>query len=352
MAFENTPVISSGGMGEDFVEFSFCSLWDGYAITAVFWRTEDDVYHAVLDSENCCEIPPEVTEEPGIIYFGVFGVDPDGLRRTSEVVSYRITRGAITNNTKPSDATPEMYDQLLAKYAEVLVALDPAEGMVKEAAASAAAAEASLASIGNEVAEAKQAADDAAASAAAAEKAATDSYNNAAVVTDVAQASREAAYAAQLAAQSAVPTTRKVNGNALSEDITLNADDVNAVPNTRMVNGKVLSADIELNAADVGAASEAHSHAPNIGTYTGNGSSATRTINTGDAGNMLLLWRDNSEGMVLVSPNGALVVGLNTDESAYIELNEAVTYAAGVLTIASKSGKFNGDGHTYRYQPL
>ena len=347
MAFENTPVISSGGMGEDFVEFSFCSLWDGYAITAVFWRTEDDVYHAVLDSENCCEIPPEVTEEPGIIYFGVFGVDSNAQRRTSEVVSYRITRGAITNNTKPSEATPEMYDQLLAKYAEVLVALDPVEGMVKDAAASAAAAEATLAAMGTEAADARKAADDAAVSAAAAQKSATDAYNNAAVVTDLAQAARESAYYAQQYAANAVPMTRKVNGLALDQDINLEPDNVGAVPNTRTVNGKALSSDIELNAGDVGAAPADHSHAPSIGTYTGNGSDATRTINTGGTGNLLLLWREGATLVVFVTPNGAVVVGED-----YTQLLEVATYKEGVLTIASASGKLNGDGIVYRYQPI
>lgn len=65
----------------------------------------------------------------------------------------------------------------------------------------------------------------------------------------------------------AVPTTRTVNGHALSGNISLTAGDVGARPNTwtptaadvgavptgRTVNGKALSADISLNASDVGA---------------------------------------------------------------------------------------------------
>lgn len=51
----------------------------------------------------------------------------------------------------------------------------------------------------------------------------------------------------------AVPTTRTVNGKALSTDVSLNASDVEAVPTTRTVNGKALSSDIMLAAADVGA---------------------------------------------------------------------------------------------------
>lgn len=66
----------------------------------------------------------------------------------------------------------------------------------------------------------------------------------------------------------AVPTSRTVNGKALSSNITLNASDVGArannwtptasevgaVPTSRTVNGKPLSSNISLTANDVGAA--------------------------------------------------------------------------------------------------
>lgn len=51
----------------------------------------------------------------------------------------------------------------------------------------------------------------------------------------------------------AVPTTRTVNGKALSSNVTLDAADVSAVPTTRTVAGKPLSADVTLVAGDVGA---------------------------------------------------------------------------------------------------
>lgn len=50
-----------------------------------------------------------------------------------------------------------------------------------------------------------------------------------------------------------VPTSRKVNGKALSTNISLTASDVDAVPNTRTINGKALSSDITLSASDIGA---------------------------------------------------------------------------------------------------
>lgn len=73
---------------------------------------------------------------------------------------------------------------------------------------------------------------------------------------------------------SAVPTSRTVNGKALSSNITLSASDVSArpstwtptasdvgaVPTSRTVNGKALSANISLVASDVGAAPSSHNH--------------------------------------------------------------------------------------------
>jgi len=66
-----------------------------------------------------------------------------------------------------------------------------------------------------------------------------------------------------------VPTSRTVNGKALSANISLTAADVGAsasghthsyVPTSRTVNSKALSANISLTAADVGAATTAHKH--------------------------------------------------------------------------------------------
>ena len=119
LTFENTPVITSGGLGEDFVSFAFCSKWDGLAKTAVFWRSEADPYHVLLDDDDCCYIPPEVLMQDGVIYFGVFGVNAEGTQRTSEVLRYNVAKGAITEGAHPSDPTPDIYTQILADYADI-----------------------------------------------------------------------------------------------------------------------------------------------------------------------------------------------------------------------------------------
>lgn len=74
---------------------------------------------------------------------------------------------------------------------------------------------------------------------------------------------------------SRVPTTRKVNGKALSSDVTLSASDVGAVPTTRKVNGKALSADITLAAADVSAV-------PTTRTVNGKALSSNVTLSADD----------------------------------------------------------------------
>ena len=117
LTFENTPVIASGGLEEDFVSFSFCGKWDGLGKTAVFWRSESDPYHVLLDEDDCCQIPPEVLMQDGVIYFGVFGVNAEGKQRTSEVLRYNIAKGTITEDTQPSDPTPNIYTQLMSYYA-------------------------------------------------------------------------------------------------------------------------------------------------------------------------------------------------------------------------------------------
>lgn len=72
-----------------------------------------------------------------------------------------------------------------------------------------------------------------------------------------------------------VPTTRTVNGKALSADITLSASDVGAVPTSRTVNSKALDADITLSASDVGAV-------PTTRTVNGKALSANITLSASD----------------------------------------------------------------------
>lgn len=110
------PIIASGGRNEDEIEFNFCSLWNGFEKTAVFYRDKNSTYHVVI-SGNRCVIPREILADEGWMYFGVFGVKDD-ITRTSEIMRYRIAEGAITEGTKPSDPTPDLWEQVLAAAAD------------------------------------------------------------------------------------------------------------------------------------------------------------------------------------------------------------------------------------------
>lgn len=119
LVLENTPTISSGGVHEDYVAFTFCSQWSGFVRTAVFWRDMRTAYHVLL-TNDVAEIPAEVLDDEGTIRFGVYGVNSAGATRTSEVLTYNIVQGAITPDTKPDDPAPDVYLQLLAQYAAIL----------------------------------------------------------------------------------------------------------------------------------------------------------------------------------------------------------------------------------------
>lgn len=138
LTLTNTPVIASGGVGEDYVHFEFCEKWDGFAVSAVFWRKGVDCIPVLLDAENTCQVPPELMTSEGIVYFGAVGVAPDGTTRTSEPVSYLIREGTITENTVLPMPGEDVYQQLMSYYADVKLYVST---RIDEAAAAARAAE-------------------------------------------------------------------------------------------------------------------------------------------------------------------------------------------------------------------
>ena len=112
------PVIASGGANEDEIQFDFCSLWDGFEKTAVFYRSETEVYRVLITWDRC-SIPNEMLTEEGLMYFGVIGVKDD-ITRTSEILKYRITKGAILEGVEPGTPTPDIYEQIMSTLAEAI----------------------------------------------------------------------------------------------------------------------------------------------------------------------------------------------------------------------------------------
>ena len=118
LIFLNTPTISSGNVNYDTISFDFCSRWDGYIKTAIFYRTKDEAYYQILDNDSCI-IPKEVLKDKGVIYIGVFGTLGDKTI-TSQVLQYRIQEGALTEDLIPADPTPDIYAQLIDLYDQIL----------------------------------------------------------------------------------------------------------------------------------------------------------------------------------------------------------------------------------------
>lgn len=119
LTITNAPLIASGGVIEDRIIFDFCSLWDGYTKTAVFYRDKDNIYPVKLTGRDLslCYIPAEVMKEKGKIYLGVYGTmaadgEANAFVRTSEVISYEIVQGAYAIANVP-DPTPNIYERLL-----------------------------------------------------------------------------------------------------------------------------------------------------------------------------------------------------------------------------------------------
>lgn len=113
----STPTIASGNLETDKIKFEFSSNWDGLAKTAIFYKDEYNSYSVLIDENNEVIIPNEVLRNEGMFFFGVFGVSDEKIK-TTEVICYRVVEGAIRENRKESDPTPDIYEQILTAISE------------------------------------------------------------------------------------------------------------------------------------------------------------------------------------------------------------------------------------------
>ena len=87
------------------------------------------------------------------------------------------------------------------------------------------------------------------------------------------------------------------------------------------------------------------------GTYTGNGSSNTRTVKTGGLGSVIVVWNSGNKRCAFVYHNGAFHVN-PADGTFEVAADNSVTFKDGTLTIGTNKGFINVDGYTYYYQVL
>lgn len=112
LEFTLKPMVASGGVNEDVIEFEFDELWDGFDMVAVFYRSKLNVFHKKI-VDNKCTVPSEVLRTQGVCYVGVMGVK-DSVTRTTNVLRYEIEHGAITAGVEPPEPTPSIYESILA----------------------------------------------------------------------------------------------------------------------------------------------------------------------------------------------------------------------------------------------
>lgn len=128
-----SPVLASGGVNEVKVVFNFCTKWEGFEKTAIFYRDTDKIYHAILNENDICILPWEVYAESGTFYIGVFGEKGD-IRRTSTVVKYKVGKGGFaTEDMMPNEPTPDVYSQIIEMYQETKALAQEAKELAQEA---------------------------------------------------------------------------------------------------------------------------------------------------------------------------------------------------------------------------
>ena len=114
------PKIASGDRNSVQIQVSFGGKWSEYEKSAVFFTSRDRTVYEVLLSDNKCLVPHEVLAKTGELYIGVRGVDPDaGAVKTSTLVKYKIEKGAPVGDATSVEPTPDVYQQILAKLAEI-----------------------------------------------------------------------------------------------------------------------------------------------------------------------------------------------------------------------------------------
>ena len=118
------PVLASGDVKTVSISVEFDGSWDGYGKSAVFFRKgEPDVYEAVMQEGNTCEVPHEVLDKPGFIIIGVRGVKDDKVY-TSTLVSYKVENGAPEGTGESVPPTPDVYQQILSNYGNAIQAIN------------------------------------------------------------------------------------------------------------------------------------------------------------------------------------------------------------------------------------
>lgn len=114
------PKIASGDRNSVQIQVSFSGNWSNYEKSAVFYTSWDKTVYEVMLSDNKCLIPHEVLSMNGDLFIGIRGVDTNGgAVKTTTVLKYRIEKGAPMGDASSVEPTPDVYQQILMRLAEI-----------------------------------------------------------------------------------------------------------------------------------------------------------------------------------------------------------------------------------------
>lgn len=114
------PKIASGDRNSVQIHVSFSGNWSNYEKSAVFYTSWDKTVYEVMLSDNKCLIPHEVLSMNGDLFIGIRGVDTNGgAVKTTTVLKYRIEKGAPMGDATSVEPTPDVYQQILMRLAEI-----------------------------------------------------------------------------------------------------------------------------------------------------------------------------------------------------------------------------------------
>jgi hypothetical protein len=114
----NSPLITAGDENEDYVQFSFCSSWDGYAKIAIFYKNKAKLHYSIVGNDNRCTIPNSLLIDEGVLCIGVVGFKNDNgtyKTRTSEVLRYNIAEGALQGESIEDPTLAELFYKQVEK---------------------------------------------------------------------------------------------------------------------------------------------------------------------------------------------------------------------------------------------
>ncbi len=108
------PRLASGDKNSVAIQVNFSGEWKDYTKSAVFFTEHDKTVYEVLLNDGRCTVPHEVLIYSGAMFVGVRGVTANRVK-TSDLIKYKIVKGAPVGDGTVVEPTADVYQQILAR---------------------------------------------------------------------------------------------------------------------------------------------------------------------------------------------------------------------------------------------